>query len=138
MSLLGLYTDELLRGLSKLTQTLALTPSRNTSDPTGTTAALAQPDCSVWHNGALLFKGEDKVPATGTLADAREELGQKMSSRWSVLTMGSLPFIVCYASCGAELQFYIIMRDTNVAVPVSEVFDLYQVRWLCLCHQYWR
>jgi hypothetical protein len=131
VSLLAQFTDLLLMQLSKLTQQLPLTASRNAKDPSGTTVASARPDCCVWCNQALVYKGEEKA-GHSKLADAVRELGEKMSGSWSVLTMGSLPFIVCYASCGAQLQYYIIMRDTNTALPVSNVFDLHQV-----CCSWW-
>lgn len=135
---LALYTDQLLLLLSRLTAQLELIASRNVTDHTGTTAAACKPDCCVWHKNALFYKGEDKVPRTGRLADAKDELGSKMATSWNVLTMGSLPFIVCYANCGHELQYYIIMRDTNIALPVSDVFDLRQVCCCRACCQFVR
>lgn len=121
LSLLGRFTDELLLTLSELTGQLKLEVARDK-------AALSRPDCCAWHKGVLLFKGEDGVPNGGhTLYQAEEALGTKMSGRWNKLTMGSLPFIVCYANCGAQLQYHIMMRDTETAVAVSEVLNLRQV-----------
>lgn len=126
-SFLGYFTDQLLVLLARTSDLLSLTGARNAKDPTGTTAASARPDCCVWHKDALVLKGEDKVPRHGSLSDACRELGAKMEPRWNVLTMGSVPFIVCYANCGAQLQFLIIMRDSNTPLPVSDVFNLHEV-----------
>jgi hypothetical protein len=126
-SCLGYFTDKLLLLLARTSDLLSLTGARNAKDPTGTTAASARPDCCVWHNAALVLKGEDKVPRHGSLSDACRELGAKMEPRWNVLTTGSVPFIVCYANCGAQLQFLIIMRDSNTPLPVSDVFNLHEV-----------
>lgn len=128
---LGKFTDELLLKLSELTGQLQLETARDKADPSGATTVSSRPDCCAWHKGVLLFKGEEKVPTGGhTLYQATEELGTKMSGRWNVLTMGSLPFIVCYANCGAQLQYHIMLRDSKTAAAVSDVFNLRQVRWL--------
>lgn len=126
-SFLGRFTDELLLTLSELTGKLKLEVARDE-------AALPRPDCCARHKRVLLFKGEDGVPNGGhTLYQAEEALGTKMSGRWNKLTMGSLPGIVCYANCGAQLQYHIMMRDTETAAVVSEVFNLRQV---CSFQQY--
>lgn len=41
-----------------------------------------------------------------------------MKAKWDPLTMGDLPFLLCYASCGFELQYFVIMRNTNAPQPV--------------------
>lgn len=122
--------DMVLLDVATLSQQLQLSADRDTEDPSSATLPTRRPDLCIWHRGsALLFKGEDKSPKDGhTLQNAIDDLGVKMSSRWSVLTMGSLPYLPCYASCGARVQFHMIKRNTNTPIPVSDVFDLCQVR----------
>lgn len=129
-SFLGQYTEQLLLQLAAMTGQLALKAARAryAQEPTGTTAPSAQPSCCVWHKGALLFKGEDKVPLYSNMAEAVRELGSNMARTWNGMAMGSLPFIVCYASCGSKLQYHIIKQDTSTALEVSEEFDLNRVR----------
>ena len=52
------------------------------------------------------------------MAAAVEDLERKMSAPWDPLVMGSLPFLLCYASCSPHLQFFVIMRNTTRPVPV--------------------
>lgn len=138
--------DGLLKALSTCSRLLRLEFDRNTTDKSQATIALLRPDCCVWLHGALVFKGEDKTTENGSLAVAIKELGDKMNAKWHPLTLGSLPYLLCYASCGPMLQFCTVMRDTNIAVPVSNVMNMNEVRslWVdgisgryCCCHSSW-
>ena len=84
----------------------------------------------MWHqpSGALLFKGEDKS-SEWALPVAVADLGRKMCSSWNPLVMGSLPFLMCYASCSPYLQFFVIMRNSNLPVAVSDILNLGQVNF---------
>ncbi len=131
--------DMVLMDLAKYSNLLPIELDRNTTDPSSATVALQRPDLCIWYNScALLFKGEEKSSKHGsTLQDAISDLSSKMSSNWSVLTMGSLPYLPCYASCGSSIQFQIIKRDSNMPTPISKMFDLQQVRCrVCLCCLY--
>lgn len=122
--------DGLLKGFSTMSRLLQLECDRNTTDRSQATMALSRPDCCIWLNRALVFKGEDKTQENGSLSAAIQELGDKMSAKWHPLTLGSLPYLLCYASCGSQLQFCVVVRDTNVAVPVSNMMDMSKVRFL--------
>lgn len=100
---------------------------RNTTDESAVTLATLRPDCCIWFRNALVFKGEDKSDKR-VISEAIAELGAKMASRWNILTMGSLPFLLCYASCGPRIQFCVVMRESNMAVTISEEFNLLLVR----------
>lgn len=120
--------DGLLKWLADCSGLLQLDGDRNTADNSQATIALSCPDCCMWSNGALVFKGEDKTQGNGSLAAAIRELGDKMSAEWHPLTLGSLPYLLCYASCGSSVMFCVIMRNTNVAVPVSQELNMSQVQ----------
>ena len=124
-------TDVFLKHLDDYSKMIQLSTDRNSIDNSMATIALACPDCLVYARGALVFKGEDKS-AKGSLQDAMRELGDKMAVSWSPLTFGCMPYLLCYAAAGPKLQFCIVMRDTNVAVPISQEYDMAQVRSLLI------
>lgn len=118
--------DNFLLKLASISTLLALEGDRNTTDASEATTADCRPDCLIWHNLSLVFKGEDKSDRH-TLEVPIKELGEKMARQWSLLTMGSLPFLLCYASCGRKIQLCVVMRNSNIAEAISEVLDLSHV-----------
>ena len=85
----------------------------------------------------LLFKGEEK---NKILADAVNDLRSKMTTEWSSLLYGTLPYLLCYAAAGSSIQLYAIPRgDPTAIVAISDVFDMSQaehrVAMLCVAVQ---
>ena len=124
-------TDVFLKHLDDHTNMLELTTDRNSTDDSMATIAHARPDCLVYARGTLVFKGEDKSDK-GIIRDAVRELGSKMATPWSPLTFGSMPYLLCYAAAGPKRQFCLVLRDTDVAVPVTREYDIAQVRSLLI------
>lgn len=121
--------DVVVSKLARLSQALELHFSRNAEHYPSSTQASLRPDLCIWYHGtALLFQGAERSPSCSSLADAVSDLLDNMSCSWNGLTMGSLPYLPCYASCGSKLQFYIIKRGSRLAEPVSKVFNLQRVR----------
>ncbi|KAI3640278.1 hypothetical protein MIR68_001156 [Amoeboaphelidium protococcarum] len=73
-------------------------------------------------NHLLVMKGEHKS-ALVNIRTSAEELVQKMSSGWSVLTYGSLDYIIGFATAGSEIQFFAITKAHQL-VPLSKTLDL--------------
>ncbi|KAI3653576.1 hypothetical protein MP228_001523 [Amoeboaphelidium protococcarum] len=96
---------------------------RNSIDITGTTKRLQRPDYLViMDNHLLVMKGEHKS-ALVNIRTSTEELVQKMSSGWSVLTYGSLDYIIGFATAGSQIQFFAITKAHQL-VPLSKILDL--------------
>lgn len=110
---------------------LQLRADRNKADASMMTVMGARPDCCIWKGQALVFKGEEKSDAV-SLHHAVKELGDKMAREWNPLTCGSMPYLLCYAAAGPKLQFHLVMRDTDVALPISVEYNLSDVS-LSLC-----
>ncbi|RLN06497.1 hypothetical protein BBJ28_00026608, partial [Nothophytophthora sp. Chile5] len=93
----------------------AVLKRRNLADTTGTTQLRKRPDCILQHKGVVLMRGEEKrslVPITASLG----ELTDKMR-RWSVVFYGDLPYILGYATSGADLQMVAIERSDGSCRP---------------------
>ena len=56
------------------------------------------------HDGGLVFMGEDRSSSNGSLAAAIRDLERRMHAQWHPLTLGHLPFLLCYASCGLRVR----------------------------------
>ena len=87
-----------------------------------------RPDCCVWHQHsvALLLRAR-RSPWVVSMALADrywEEDVLVVEPLQGPLVMGSLPFLMCYASCSPYLQFFVIMRNP---VAVSELLNLGQL-----------
>ena len=129
--------DGLLQRLADYSLLLWLEGGRSTAEKphqwAGVTAP-ACPDCCMWlnHDGGLVFMGEDRSSSNGSLAAAIRDLERRMHAQWHPLTLGHLPFLLCYASCGLRVQFCAIMRGTTRAVPVSKELNMLKV-WCGRC-----
>ncbi|KAI3641678.1 hypothetical protein MIR68_000246, partial [Amoeboaphelidium protococcarum] len=84
---------------------------------------LQRPDYLVFMNNHLLvMKGEHKN-ALSNIRTSTQELVQKLSSGWSVLTHGSLDYIIGFATAGSQIQFFAITKAHQL-VPLSKTLDL--------------
>ncbi|KAI3637503.1 hypothetical protein MIR68_004152 [Amoeboaphelidium protococcarum] len=73
-------------------------------------------------NHLLVMKGEHKSDLAN-FRTSTEELVQNLSSGWSVLTYGSLDYIIGFATAGSEIQFFAITKAHQL-VSLSKTLDL--------------
>jgi Protein kinase domain len=117
---------------------LHFTMDRNSTDPSGATQKKLRPDVLVWlPSGVLAFKGEEKANSLD-LEDAIKELSQKLAV-FTDAFFGNLPYQLCFAMGGLELQFLAIKRQGNgqhsmhrLTLPVN----LGTIRGRSLCVRY--
>ena len=102
--------------------------NRNCVDSSTHTASSLHPDFCIWHcGGALLFKGEEK-PGGVPLSEAINDLKKKVAPGvWDERIFGCLPYLLCYAACGPQVNLFMMQRDTNIPWPVSRQLNMTQV-----------
>lgn len=83
---------------------LHLTAAHNLADASDATVRDNRPDFMCWVQHALVFKGEYKMSST-QWEEAKDDLVEKMTAG-NVLALSGLPYLLCHAAAGMELQFF--------------------------------
>lgn len=104
---------------------LSFTSAHNLADASGATLPEKRPDFMCWAKHALVFKGEYKMLST-QWDEATEDLLRKMTAA-NVLALSGLPYLLCYAVAGTQLQFFALHEHRSDRLPTLQLQPISEV-----------
>lgn len=107
---------------------LQFSTAHNLADSSDATRSGLRPEFLCWAQHALVFKGEYKMSAE-QWEEAKADLLEKMTGG-NVLALSGLPYLLCYAVAGPQLQFFALHEHNSAGIVSMELTPISDILYI--------